>query len=259
MEEPVRLGGMALGNGVLVHGPTSWAAAVRLDDGTLKVAAAPKRLIAADVDVPLLRGPLRLIEAFSVLPQLRAALPEARLPFQRKGVLAAIGASAVAARALRSSRMRPLTQEVVAGAVGLAPAVLALRGSDLTAYHGAEHVSIGTYEHGAEREKEHERCGGHLVGPMVLSSAVANLLVGRAPARIRRRVRLLAPFLAVGVATETFGWMTRNPDHPVAKALSKPGHELQHRLSTSEPTAAQQEVADAALQACLALERGAAA
>jgi uncharacterized protein YqhQ len=53
--------------------------------------------------------------------------------------------------------------------------------------------------------------------------------------------------------------MTRNPDHPVATALSKPGHELQHRISTKEPTAAQQEVADAALQACLALERGAAA
>jgi uncharacterized protein YqhQ len=250
---------MALGNGVLVHGPTSWAAAVRLDDGTLKVAAARKRLIAADVDVPLLRGPLRLIEAFSVLPQLRSSLPEARLPFQRKGVLAAVGASAVVARALRSSRMRPLTQEIVSGLVGLAPAILALRGSDLTAYHGAEHVSIGTYEHGAEREKEHERCGGHLVGPMLLSSAAANLLVARAPERLRRRLRLVAPVLAVGVATETFGWMTRNPDHPVAKALSKPGHELQHRISTKEPTAAQQEVADAALQACLALERGAAA
>jgi uncharacterized protein YqhQ len=259
MEEPLRLGGMALGNGVLVHGPTSWAAAVRLDDGTLKVASARKRVVAADVDVPLLRGPLRLIEAFAVLPQLRAALPEARLPFQRKGVLAAVGASAVVARALRSSRMRPLTQEVVAGVVGLAPAVLALRGSDLTAYHGAEHVSIGTYEHGSERDKEHERCGGHLVGPMLLSSAAANLLVGRAPASVRRRLRLLAPLVSVGVATETFGWMTRNPDHPVAKALSKPGHELQHRLSTTEPTTEQQEVADAALQACLALERETAA
>jgi len=30
-DEKVRLGGMALPNGVLVHGPTSWAFAVRTD------------------------------------------------------------------------------------------------------------------------------------------------------------------------------------------------------------------------------------
>ena len=39
MAEKLRLGGMALGNGVLVHGPTSWAAAVRMDDGEVKIAS----------------------------------------------------------------------------------------------------------------------------------------------------------------------------------------------------------------------------
>ena len=39
MAEKVRLGGMALVNGVLVHGPHAWACAVRTDDGELKVAA----------------------------------------------------------------------------------------------------------------------------------------------------------------------------------------------------------------------------
>jgi uncharacterized protein YqhQ len=33
-----------------------------------------------------------------------------------------------------------------------------------------------------------------------------------------------------------------------------PGHELQHRLSTAEPSPEQLEVAEAALAACLALE-----
>jgi uncharacterized protein YqhQ len=37
--EKVRLGGMALGNGVLVHGPNSWACAIRTEDGRLKVVA----------------------------------------------------------------------------------------------------------------------------------------------------------------------------------------------------------------------------
>ena len=48
--------------------------------------------------------------------------------------------------------------------------------------------------------------------------------------------------------------MARHPSHPLSRALAKPGHELQHRLGTREPTAEQLEVAEAALRACLALE-----
>src|SRR5258708_37745396 len=105
MDEPVRLGGMALANGVLVHGPTSWAAAVRLPDGSLKVVAERKKLRAGDVEIPLLRGPLRLVESFAVLPRLRARLPEAQLPFQRPAVLLAMLGSAVTVRAVRSGRL----------------------------------------------------------------------------------------------------------------------------------------------------------
>ena len=36
---PLRLGGMALRNGLLIHGPTSWAAAVRAADGRIEVAS----------------------------------------------------------------------------------------------------------------------------------------------------------------------------------------------------------------------------
>ena len=39
---------------------------------------------------------------------------------------------------------------------------------------------------------------------------------------------------AVAVATEIFSWMVRNDGNPLARALAKPGHELQHRLSTAE-------------------------
>ena len=74
MAEKVRLGGMALVNGVLVHGPHSWACAVRTDDGELKVAAEYKSLRAAEVENPILRGPARLAEVFALLP---AGLPAA--------------------------------------------------------------------------------------------------------------------------------------------------------------------------------------
>jgi uncharacterized protein YqhQ len=48
--------------------------------------------------------------------------------------------------------------------------------------------------------------------------------------------------------------MQRHPDHPAARALAKPGHELQHRVATAEPTQEQLEVAEAALRYCLELE-----
>ena len=48
--------------------------------------------------------------------------------------------------------------------------------------------------------------------------------------------------------------MGRHPDSRVARALARPGTELQRRVSTSEPSAAQLEVAEAALHACLRAE-----
>ncbi|HEY7793819.1 MAG TPA: DUF1385 domain-containing protein [Gaiellaceae bacterium] len=257
MSDTVRLGGMALANGVLVHGPTAWACAIRTEDGELKVAAAKKRVLAARIQQPFLRGPVRLLESFAVIPEVRRRLPEARLPFERGSVLAATIASAVTAQAVRrSERLSEATREVLAGALSLAPALLALRGGELAAYHGAEHVSIGTYEHGEPRAKEHERCGSHLIGPLLAATAAGNVLASRAPEHLRRPARVASSVGAVGAAVEVFAWMTRNPDHPLAKALAKPGHELQHRIATAEPTAAQLEVADAALAACLELENG---
>jgi uncharacterized protein YqhQ len=257
VSEKVRLGGMALPNGVLVHGPTAWACAIRTADGRIKVAAAQKRMSASRVERPFLRGPARLLEALAVLPQVKRALPEAELPMQSPRVLASMVTAAFAVRGIRESqRLRPMAQELLSGALSLAPALLALRGSDLAAYHGAEHISIGRYEHGSNAQKEHERCGGHLVGPLVATTALGNVLANLAPPRVRNHARAAAQIGAVAASTEIFGWMTRHPDHVVSQALSRPGHELQHRLSTAEPTVEQLEVAEAALAACLELEHG---
>ena len=177
---------------------------------------------------------------------------------QNRRVASAMIGAAVVVRGIRESgRLRPAAQELVAGFLTLAPAALALRGGELAAYHGAEHISIGRYEHGDSAQKEHERCGGHLIGPLVATSAVGNVLAGLAPERMRNQARAAAQIGAVAAATEIFGWMTRHPRNPLAQALSKPGHELQHRFSTAEPTPEQLEVAEAALAACLELEHGA--
>ncbi len=256
-EEKVRLGGMALANGVLVHGPSSWACAIRTDDGRLEVAAQRKRFSGAKVESPLLRGPARLADALALVPQIRRALPEARLPFQRPVVLAAMLGSAVVVKLVRNSTaLGPAAQELASGLLAVAPAALALRGPDVAAYHGAEHISIGTYEHGERAEREHERCGSHLLGPLLATTALGNTIAARAPVRLRTAARLGAQLVAVAASTEIFGWMVRNPEKRLARALAKPGHELQHRVATAEPTPEQIEVAEAALAACLQLEHG---
>jgi uncharacterized protein YqhQ len=256
--DKIRLGGMALLNGVLVHGPHAWACAVRTEDGELKVAAEYKRFRASEVESPLLRGPARLAEVFSFLPAVRRELPEARLPFQRSLVLGAMLASAATVRAVKTSTsLTPLARELLSGLLSAVPAALALRGSDLAAYHGAEHISIGSYEHDAPREREHERCGSHMLGPLIATSAIGGALATRAPAAMRGPARLAAQVGALAASTEIFSWMVRNPENPVARALARPGHELQHRLATAEPTPEQLEVAEAALAACLELERAA--
>ena len=118
--------------------------------------------------------------------ELRRKLPEARLPFERPCVLAATIASAVdrPGRAPRRRDSARAARELARRACSRSrPALLALRGGELAAYHGAEHISIGTYEHGEKRAKEHERCGSHLVGPLLVASAAGNVLaVARAGA-----------------------------------------------------------------------------
>src|SRR5918992_1235863 len=80
----LRLGGMALRNGLLIHGPTSWAAAARTSDGEIEVASGPKPVLAPTLAarVPLLRGPLRLAEGLAVVPTVRLRLRSARLAFE---------------------------------------------------------------------------------------------------------------------------------------------------------------------------------
>jgi uncharacterized protein YqhQ len=181
-------------------------------------------------------------------------LPEAELPLQRPHVVAAMVASAALLKTVKGAGLRPLARELLSSALSVAPAALALRGGELASYHGAEHIAIGTYEHGASRPKEHERCGSHLIGPMLLTNAASNLASEQVPLRYRTAARAAGAVGAAAASVEIFGWMTRHPAHPFARALAKPGHELQHRLGTREPSAAQLEVAEAALQACLQLE-----
>jgi uncharacterized protein YqhQ len=258
--EKLRLGGMALQNGILVHGPTHWAVAVRRDDGGLEIGSGRKpRLPEAIVQTPMLRGVARVAEAMALLPIVRTRVPHARLPMEDATTGAAVaGATALAAALRRTSLLPPLLAESLAAGVGLVPALVAVRGSQVAGYHGAEHKAIGGYEQGedaVDATKEHDRCGSHLIGPMLVASTVGNVLARRLPRQRQGAGRLAASIAAVGLAVETFAWMGRNGRHPLARALRRPGHELQRVAATREPSAAELAVADAALAELLRLER----
>ena len=255
----LRLGGMALRNGLLIHGPTSWAVAARAGDGELKVASGPKPVLAPELSarVPLLRGPLQLAEAFVLIPLVRTRLPAARLPFENPRVLIAMLAVSAASRALRRGATGP-AREVVQAALGVVPALVALSNRDLAAYHGAEHKAIGAYEDGSDPStatKEHRRCGSNLVAPMVLASAAGQLIVDRLLEDPGPLARAGVAVASVGVAAEMFAWSDRNPDTAAAHAFHRPGHEIQRLVATKEPTPEQLEVGVAALEEILRAER----
>jgi uncharacterized protein YqhQ len=258
--EKLRLGGMALRNGLLVHGPTHWAAAVRTDDGEIKVASGPKpRIGAGPIErVPGLRGVAKLAEAMAVIPIVKKALPEAKLPMQDPKTLAAMGAVSLTAHAIKRPGMaRTAGREAAVALLSVAPALFALRQGDLAAWHGVEHKSIAAYEQdsedAAEAAKEHDRCGSNLVAPMLASATAGNVAARRAglhgPA-----AEAIVGLGSVAFAVEVFAWSERHSDSALAHLLRKPGHEIQRLVGTREPTPEQLEVGQAALDEILRVE-----
>ena len=259
-----RLGGMALANGLLVHGPRHWAAAVRDEDGRVVVASGRKHLFRAGplTDLPLARGLVRLGEAFAVLPAVRRALPQARFAMEdRRTIGIAVGATVVAAVARRRLRS-VLAQEAVGAVAGLAPALLTLRGSRAAVWHAVEHKSIAAYEAGGADEvahadthaKEHDRCGSNLILPLLVTTTIGNTIARKT---LRRRAfggRTIVAALSVGTAVEVFSFSARRPEHPVSRVIHGVGHAMQSGFATREPSPSDLLVGRAAMEALLRAE-----
>ena len=257
----LRLGGMALRNGLLVHGPTHWAAAIRTDAGEVKVASGPKPRLAprALERVPGVRGVAKLGEALAVIPLVKNALPQAKLPMQDPRTLAAMGFVSLTAHAIRRPGMaRTAGREAAVALLSVAPALFALRNGDLAAWHGVEHKSIAAYEQDGEpalAAKEHDRCGSHLVAPM-LSTTVAGTVVARKAGLKGPAVDGAIALGSMAVAVEVFGWSERHSGSALARALRRPGHELQRAVGTREPDEEQLEVGRRAMEEILRVEAG---
>jgi len=251
---------MALRNGLLIHGPTHWAAAVRPPDGTVEVASERKPKLAPRLAarVPGLRGPLRLLEALAVLPLVRRRLPAARLPFEDRRVVATIATTLLATTVLRRRFASSALREGVVQAIGALPAIVALLDRDLAAYHGVEHKAIAAYEQGiddpATVPKEHDRCGSNLIAPMMLLSAGGTVLLERLVDRPGPVARTAVGFGGASIAVEMFAWSDRHHGDPLAEAFHTPGREIQRLIATKEPTPEQLQVGVAALAEILRVE-----
>lgn len=247
---------MALGNGLLVHGPGHWAAAVRSRSGDIKVASGKKLALRSCRKLPGLRGLARLVEAFAVIPLARSRLPEARLPVEDIRSVGPMLSVAALSTLMRRRRPGP-SAEFAVSLFGLACMLLAMRGSDLASYHGVEHKAIDAYESGvdtAEGVKEHERCGSNLIVPLLAASLGGNLAAKRLLGKEGPLVRAVVSLASAAVAVEVFAWSERHPESGVARALRKPGNMMQRVFVTREPDADQIAVGRAAMEEILRLE-----
>jgi uncharacterized protein YqhQ len=235
---------------------------VRRGDGTVAVASGRKPRVHGRVErLPGARGVVRLGEAMAVIPLVKRALPEARLPFQDGRVVATALVASVGGAALRKRAGGRLAGEAAVAALSLVPSLVALRGGDVAAYHGVEHKAIAAYErddHDArDAAKEHDRCGSHLMAPLLAANLAGAMILRHTLERPSKLADAAVSVVSVGAAVEVFAWSERHADSRAAALLRRPGHELQRAIGTREPTEVQLEVGRAALAEILRVEAAA--
>ena len=250
---------MALRNGLLVHGPTHWAAAVRTRDGEIKAASGRKpRVDGASTTSPACGASSALGEAMAVIPLVKRALPEAQLPFQDAGSSArwprrplgddccarvrGAGAEAASAaisllpeprRAARAASWPPTT----ASSTRRSRPTRTTTPTPRTPPRSTTAAARTSWRRCCSPTSRARRCcaarSSDRAPPLRRRSRVASLGAGRRGLCVER-----TPF--------------RQPD---GAALRRPGHELQRVLGTREPTEEQLEVGRAALAEILRVER----
>jgi hypothetical protein len=193
-----------------------------------------------------------------VIPLVKRGLPEVELPFAAPRVAVASVAVTLTAGGLRRRGAGGTGTDATVAALSMVPALMALSGGELAAYHGVEHKAIGAYEAGAPdaaaATKEHDRCGSHLVAPMLAANIAGAALLRRA---VERPGPVATGAVAVGsmaAAVEIFAWSERHSETRAARVLRRPGHGLQRTIGTREPTERQLEVGRAALAEILRVE-----
>ena len=296
---PIRpnYGGQAVVEGVMIRGLRSMAVAVRRPDGSIAVRAERlSRLYTGPLRrMPLVRGAVALWETLALgMRALTWSAAIAAGEVDEQGEARPLGVAGWAA----------LTLTLVAGiAVFFAGPVLATAWLDdvlpagwmvvtleglvrigllvgyiwaigrsrevrrVFQYHGAEHMTIHAFEHGAlaggggpqlpavrRFDRAHPRCGTSFLLTVAVISVFAFALLGTPPLWWRLLSRLLLIPLIAAVAYEAIRWAGQHPAQPLVRWLFAGNMALQ-RLTTREPDDEQLRVAITALERALAEDR----
>lgn len=130
-------------------------------------------------------------------------------------------------------------------------------------YHGAEHMAVHAYEAGAHlapervaRENpEHPRCGTSFILVVLIISIIIYSFVPRHPVfAINLAIRIAVLPVIAGIGYEILKWSAKRTNNFLVKILVAPGL-LTQKITTKQPDEKQIEVAIAALERALELEK----
>jgi uncharacterized protein YqhQ len=92
------------------------------------------------------------------------------------------------------------------------------------------------------------------MAPLLASNLAGTALLRRVVAQPGPLAGSAVALASAGVAVEVFVWSERHSSTALARALRRPGHEVQRLVGTREPTAEQLDVGRAALAEILRVE-----
>jgi len=277
---PIRYGGQAVMEGVMMAGPQGKAIAVRKEDGSLVYKIEKKTRLTDKYPIlgwPLIRGCVSfassLISGMQDLTWSAAQIGEEEdEKLTTKDMVLAILLAVVltvglfvvvpvlAATWLHDT-VGDFGRSLIEGLLRLVlffGYVLAIsRMPDIQrvfAYHGAEHKTINAYEAGAELTPEEvskysriqPRCGTSFILMVMIVTIILFTFIGQTNALQRILLKVLLLPVVAGLSYELFRLPLAFPDNPLVKILVAPGLATQ-RLTTREPSLEQIEVAIAAL------------
>jgi uncharacterized protein YqhQ len=282
------VGGQAVLEGVMMRGVSTWAVAVRTQDGEIGVQSFPQvawtRRHRA-LRLPVLRGVIALADSLKIGFRALNLSANAQLADDEEPIPARTWAFAVVAglslaiglffvvpvtvtslfrEQLGSAWAFWMAEGALRTAIFLAYLWLLSRLPDLRRvfeYHGAEHKVIAAYEAGeplepalAQRHSRlHPRCGTSFMLVVMIVAIFVFAPLGLPAWYLLVASRIVGVPLIAGLSFEAIRLAGRHRGRAWVRVVMWPGMQLQ-RLTTREPDHAQLAVAIAALEAVLAVE-----
>lgn len=291
MTKKLSVGGQAVIEGVMMRGPGKIAVAVRKPNGEITVDLKDAGSVSDRYPIlkkPFLRGVVSLVESLSygmkALSFSAQASGEEEEGEESMSSLELAGTIAVsvglavllfvvlptgAMKLLQNEGFSPMVLNLCEGLLRLGIFLLYIWGISrqkdiqrVFQYHGAEHKTIYTYEHGLPLRVEnvrpfstlHPRCGTNFLMIVMLISIFIFTFLGWPSLWERILSRILLMPVVAGISYEIIRFAGKHMDKPWVRAAILPGLALQ-KLTTRQPDDDQIEVAIASLKAVLPPDR----